>query len=53
MVALTVAIIRASDAQAAPSLSQAQRIKKLAQEGNCTLDITIPSIFWIPKTLPA
>ena len=25
-------------AQAAPSLSQAQRIKKLAQEGNCTLD---------------
>ena len=26
-------------AQAAPSLSQAQRIKKLAQEGNCTLDV--------------
>lgn len=25
-------------AQAAPSLSQAQRIKKLAQEGDCTLD---------------
>lgn len=25
-------------AQAAPSLSQAQRIKKLAQEGNCTLE---------------
>ena len=25
-------------AQAAPSLSQAQRIKKLAQDGNCTLD---------------
>ena len=25
-------------AQAAPSLSQAQRIKKLAQEGKCTLD---------------
>ena len=25
-------------AQAAPSLSQAQRIKKLAQEGECTLD---------------
>ena len=25
-------------AQAAPSLSQAQRIKKMAQEGNCTLD---------------
>ena len=25
-------------AQAAPSLSQAQRIQKLAQEGNCTLD---------------
>ena len=25
-------------AQATPSLSQAQRIKKLAQEGNCTLD---------------
>lgn len=25
-------------AQAAPSLSQAQRIKKLAQKGNCTLD---------------
>ena len=24
--------------QAAPSLSQAQRIKKLAQEGECTLD---------------
>ena len=27
-----------SYAQAAPSLSQAQRIKKLAQEGECTLD---------------
>ena len=26
------------NAQAAPSLSQAQRIKKLAQEGECTLD---------------
>ena len=25
-------------AQAAPSLSQAQRLKKLAQEGECTLD---------------
>lgn len=33
------AFLEAMDyAQAAPSLSQAQRIKKLAQEGNCTLD---------------
>lgn len=30
--------VELSYAQAAPSLSQAQRIKKLAQEGECTLD---------------
>jgi len=36
-------------AQASPSLSQAQRLKKLSQEGGCTLDVLCDVMNDIPK----
>ena len=38
-----------NDTQNAPSLSQAQRLKKLAQEGHCTSRMMLPLLSWEKK----